>query len=105
MLVEAMSVGVSRAEFWTMSPREYLQSMKAEGKKAKRRQDDRKELAWWTENLARHKRLPSLKDLLADKASQTMNLEDGFEELRAMKKAANLPKITQEEWLRRHAGK
>ena len=105
MLVEAMSVGVSEAEFWSMSPRQYLNRMKAEGKKAKRRQADRKELAWWAENLARHKRLPSLKDLLADKAPQTMTLEDGFEELRARKKAANLPKMTQEEWLRRHAEK
>lgn len=103
MLVEAMTVGVSEAEFWSMSPRQYLNRMKAEGRRAKQRQDDRKELAWWTENMARHKRLPNLQDLLADKTSRTLSVEDGFEELRARKKAVNLPKITQEEWLRRNA--
>ncbi len=86
-----------------MCPREYDNALKAELKKEKRRKDDCKELAWWTENMARHKRLPSLKDLLADKSSRTLSVEDGFEELRARKKAVNLPQITQEEWLRRNA--
>lgn len=105
MLIEAMSVGVSESEFWMMSPRQYLNRMKAEGIRLKRLREDRIDLAWWIENLARHKRLPSVKDLISDKAPKTLTLEEGFEELRERNKAKNLPKITQEEWLRRNAAK
>lgn len=70
MLQDALRCGVSVIEFWDLTPRETFMSMEGYLWREERRQQAEITAAWLTAKLSRARRVPALKQLLADRRPQ-----------------------------------
>lgn len=64
LLVGALEIGLSRRDFWQMTPREYYRELEAA---QRRSENDHRHLltqAWMTASLTRRKKMPDLDEVL-----------------------------------------
>jgi hypothetical protein len=88
MIEAGISVGVSEAEFWLMTPRQYWRRLKGEGARIKREDDARTQQAWLGEVLHRVKKVPKLEKLLGNEKPEKVSIAEGFARIREMAKKA-----------------
>lgn len=82
-MIEALiSVGGSEAEFWRMTPAQYMRRMRGERKRLERDQAERTAQAWMTATLMRAKRIPKLEKLLEPDKPQRVGVEQGLQRIR-----------------------
>ncbi|HEX8030273.1 MAG TPA: hypothetical protein VF491_17485 [Vicinamibacterales bacterium] len=83
LYLDARTNGLSPERFWRLSIRELWLELAADRRRQKHRRERDLSLAWWTESLARQKRLPSLEKLIG-RATRQARKTQNWQQMKAM---------------------